>query len=131
MKRLFFGKVLALAVILLPANLLAQEIIEPVDSVWIDTVAVDYNDVDEVIEIVDTVYMDEDDMIIDSVLTETGEIVADTFRLSDSEKWKRNLPQYDLKEYEWVDICYNPKYAVVTKNGKKGLSPSKSSETPL
>ena len=121
MKRLFFGKVLALAVILLPANLLAQEIIEPVDSVWIDTVAVDYNDVDEVIEIVDTVYMDEDDMIIDSVLTETGEIVADTFRLSDSEKWKRNLPQYDLKEYEWVDICYNPKYAVVTKNGKKGL----------
>lgn len=121
MKRSFFGKVLALAVILLPANLLAQEIIEPVDSVWIDTVAVDYNDVDEVIEIVDTVYMDEDDMIIDSVLTETGEIVADTFRLSDSEKWKRNLPQYDLKEYEWVDICYNPKYAVVTKNGKKGL----------
>ena len=91
MKRLFFGKVLALAVILLPANLLAQEIIEPVDSVWIDTVAVDYNDVDEVVEIVDSAYMDEDDMIIDSVLTETGEIVADTFRLSDGEKWKRSL----------------------------------------
>ena len=91
MKRLFFGNVLALAAIMLPANLMAQEVIEPVDSIWIDTVAVDYNDIDEVIEIVDTVSVDEDDMIVDSVLTETGEIVADTFRLSDSEKWKRNI----------------------------------------
>ena len=121
MKRLFFWNVLALAAMMLPANLMAQEVMEPVDSIWIDTVAVDYNDIDEVIEIVDSVYVDENDMIVDSVLTKTGEIVADTFRLSDSEKWKRNLPQYDLKEYEWVDICYNPKYAVVTKNGKKGL----------
>jgi len=121
MKRLFFWNVLALAAIMLPANLMAQEVIEPVDSIWIDTVAVHYNDIDEVIEIVDTVYMDEDDVIIDSVLTETGEIVADTFRLSDGEKWKRSLPQYDLKEYEWVEICYNPKYAVVTKKtGEKG-----------
>ena len=93
MKRLFFWSVLALAAILLPANFMAQNVIEPVDSVWIDTVAVDYNDVDEVVEIVDSAYMDEDDMIIDSVLTETGEIVADTFRLSDGEKWKRSLPR--------------------------------------
>ena len=121
MKRLFFWNVLALAAILLPANLMAQEVIEPVDSIWIDTVTVDYNDIDEVIEIVDTVSVDENDMIVDSVLTETGEIVADTLRLSDGEKWKRNLPQYDLKEYEWVDICYNPKYAIVTKNNRKGI----------
>jgi hypothetical protein len=93
MKRLFFWSVLALAAILLPANFMAQNVIEPVDSVWIDTVAVDYNDIDEVVEIVDSAYMDEDDMIIDSVLTETGEIVADTFRLSDGEKWKRSLPR--------------------------------------
>ena len=111
----------AMAVFMLPTNLLAQEVVKTVDSVWIDPVAVCSNDVDEVIEIVDTVYMDEDDMIIDSVLTETDEIVADTFRLSDSEKWKRSLPQYDLKEYECVDTCYNPKYAIVTKNEKKGL----------
>lgn len=111
----------AMAVLMLPTNLLAQEVVKTVDSVWIDPVAVCSNDVDEVIEIVDTVYMDEDDMIIDSVLTETDEIVADTFRLSDSEKWKRSLPQYDLKEYECVDTCYNPKYAIVTKNEKKGL----------
>lgn len=121
MKRLFFWNVLALAAIMLPANLMAQEVIEPVDSVWIDTVAVDNNDIDEVIEIVDSVYIDENDMIVDSVLTETGEIVADTFRLSDGEIWKRSLPQYDLKEYEWVDICYNPKYAIVTKNNRKGI----------
>ena len=121
MKRLFFWNVLALAAMMLPANLMAQEVMEPVDSIWIDTVAVDYNDIDEVIEIVDSVYVDENDMIVDSVLTKTGEIVADTFRLSDSEKWKRNLPQHDLKEYEWVDICYNPKYAIVTKNNKKGI----------
>ena len=85
MKRLFFWNVLALAAIMLPANLMAQEVIEPVDSIWIDTVAVDYNDIDEVIEIVDTVYVDEDDMIVDSVLTETGEIVADTFRKMEEE----------------------------------------------
>lgn len=121
MKRLFFWNVLAMAAFVLPSNLLAQEVVEPIDSIWIDSVAVGYNDVDEVIEIVDTVYMDQGDMIIDSVLTETGEIVADSFRLSDGEKWKRSLPQYDMKEYDWVDICYNPKYAVVTKNGKKGL----------
>ena len=34
---------------------------------------------------------------------------------------RKNLPQYDLKEYEWVDICYNPKYAIVSKDGKKGI----------
>ena len=81
-KRLFFRTWLVLAAIMLPANLSAQEIIEAVDSIWVDT---------------------------------------DTIDLSDSEKWKKNIPQYDLKEYEWVDICYNPKYAIVTKNGKKGI----------
>ena len=120
-KSLFFRTWLVLAAVLLPPNLSAQKIMEPLDSVWIDSVAVDVNDVDEVIEVVDSVYVDEDDMIIDSVLIDTGEMVADTIRLSDSEKWKRSIPQFDLKEYEWVDICYNPKYAIVTKNGKKGI----------
>ena len=81
-KRLFFRTWLALAAIMLPANLSAQEIIEAVDSIWGDT---------------------------------------DTIDLSDSEKWKKSIPQYDLKEFEWVDICYNPKYAIVTKNGRKGI----------
>lgn len=120
-KRLFFRTWLALAAIMLPANLSAQKIIEAVDSIWVDTVAVGVNEVDEVIEVVDSLYTGEDDEIIDSVLTDTGEQIADTINLSDSEKWKKSIPQYDLKEYEWVDICYNPKYAIVTKNGKKGI----------
>ena len=120
-KSLFFRTWLVLAAVLLPANISAQDILEPVDSLWADTVAIDNNDVDEVIEVVDSVYIGEDDLIIDSVLTDTGELVADTFKLSDSEKWKRSIPQYDLKEYEWVDICYNPKYAIVSKGGKKGI----------
>ena len=31
------------------------------------------------------------------------------------------FPQYDLKEYEWVEFCNNPKYAIVTKDRKKGI----------
>ena len=120
-KSLFFRTWLVLAAVLLPTNLSAQKIMEPVDSVWADTVAVADNDVDEVIEVVDSIYIDEDNLIVDSVLTDTGELVADTFKLSDLEKWKRSIPQYDLKEYEWVDICYNPKYAIVSKDGKKGI----------
>ena len=50
-KSLFFRTWLVLAAVLLPANLSAQEIMEPVDSVWADTVAVADNDVDEIIEI--------------------------------------------------------------------------------
>ena len=120
-KSLFFRTWLVLAAVLLPTNLSAQKIMEPVDSVWADTVAVADNDVDEVIEVVDSIYIDEDNLIVDSVLTDTGELVADTFKLSDLEKWKRSIPQYDLKEYEWVDICYNPKYAIVSKDGNKGI----------
>ena len=120
-KSCFFRTWLALAAVLLSANLSAQEIVEPVDSVWIDTVAVSANDVDEIIEVVDSVYVGEDDEIIDSVLIDTDELVADTINLSESEKWKMSIPQYDLKEYEWVDICYNPKYAIVSKGGKKGI----------
>ena len=60
----------------------------------------------------------EDDIIIDSVYTETGEIVADTFRLGER---KKEIPQYEIKEHDWVDLCANPKYAVVTKGGKQGI----------
>ena len=31
------------------------------------------------------------------------------------------VTQYDLKECEWVDICDNPKYAIVAKDGRKGI----------
>lgn len=62
--------------------------------------------------------INEDDIVIDSVYTETGEIVADTFRLGER---KKEIPQYEIKEHDWVDLCANPKYAVVTKGGKQGI----------
>lgn len=63
----------------------------------------------------------EDDMIIDSVYTETGEIVADTFRLGENGEWKKKIPQYEFKEHDWADLCANPKYAIVSKGGKQGI----------
>lgn len=60
----------------------------------------------------------EDNIVIDSVYTETGEIVADTFRVGEG---KNVIPQYEFKEHDWVDLCTNPKYAVVTKGGKQGI----------
>ena len=29
--------------------------------------------------------------------------------------------QYELKDFDWVEICNNPKYAIVTMDGKKGI----------
>lgn len=29
--------------------------------------------------------------------------------------------QYELKDLDWIEICYNPKYAIVTLDGKKGI----------
>lgn len=29
--------------------------------------------------------------------------------------------QYELKDFDWVEICNNPKYAIVTMKGKKGI----------
>ncbi len=60
--------------------------------------------------------------IVDSVCTDTDEsVVADTIRFGAIDERQQNLPQYALKEYEWVEICYNPKYAIVTKDGKNGI----------
>lgn len=89
----------------------AQEIIEVVDSI----------NVDEMIG--DTVSADPyEGMIIETYYTDSGDLASDTIYLDDeTSEWQKSLPQYDLKEYEWVDICNNPKYAIVTKDGKKGI----------
>ena len=89
----------------------AQEIIEVVDSI----------NVDEMIG--DTVSADPyKGMIIETYYTDSGDLASDTISLDDeTSEWQKSLPQYDLKEYEWVDICNNPKYAIVTKDGKKGI----------
>ena len=95
MKKQVFSLLIALLSMLIPCQIFAQSIIEPVDSVWIDITPCDSISEDEII--VDTISADElmNDMPI--------------------------VTQYDLKEYEWVDICYNPKYAIVSKDGKKGI----------
>ena len=61
----------------------------------------------EIIEVVDSISEDE--------------MVADTIRIDELMSDKPKITQYDLSECEWVDICYNPKYAIVSKDGKKGV----------
>ena len=100
-KSLFFRNWLVLAVLLVPTLMTAQEVTEAVDSIEVEP---------------------NEDMIIETYYTDDGGTANDTIYLNDeANDWKKNLPQYDLKEYEWVDICYNPKYAIVSKDGKKGI----------
>lgn len=100
-KSLFFGMRLVLALLLVPTLMAAQEVTEAVDSIEVDPY---------------------EGMIIESIITDSGEIVEDTIYLDDEvSEWQMNLPQYDLKEYEWVEFCNNPKYAIVTKDRKKGI----------
>ena len=100
-KRLFFRDWLVLALLLVPTLMSAQEVTETVDSIEVDPY---------------------EGMIIESIITDNGEIVEDTIYLDDEvSDWQRNLPQYDLKEYEWIEFCNNPKYAIVTKDRKKGI----------
>ena len=61
----------------------------------------------EIIEVVDSI--SEDEMVADTISID--ELISD----------KPKITQYDLSECEWVDICYNPKYAIVSKDGKKGI----------
>ena len=100
-KSLFFRNWLVLAILLVPTLMTAQEVTEVVDSIEVDP---------------------NEDMIIETYYTDDGGTANDTIYLNDeTNDWQKNLPQYDLKEYEWVDICYNPKYAIVSKDGRKGI----------
>ena len=100
-KRLFFRDWLVLASLLVPTLMAAQDVTEAVDSIEADPY---------------------EGMIIESIITDNGEIVEDTIYFDDEvSDWQKNLPQYDLKEYEWVEFCNNPKYAIVTKDRKKGI----------
>jgi hypothetical protein len=100
--RLFFRDWLVLALLLVPTLITAQEVTEAVDSIEVDPY---------------------EGMIIETYYTNSGELANDTIYLDDEvSEWQKNLPQYDFKECENVDICMgNPKYAIVSKNQKKGL----------
>ena len=99
-KSLFFRNWLVLAVLLVPTLMTAQEVTEAVDSIEVGP---------------------NEDMIIETYYTDDGGTANDTIYLNDEANNWQNLPQYDLKECEWVDICDNPKYAIVSKDGRKGI----------
>ena len=72
-KKLFFVSVLVLTAIMLTTNLSAQEAVDSEESVWADSVVVDNDvddigEVDEVYEIVDSAYTDEEGIEVDKVL---------------------------------------------------------------
>jgi len=121
MKKQVFGILVVLLYMSVQGHLMAQESVEPVDSMWVDITPCDSISVDEMDG--DTVCVDPyDGMIIETYYTDSGDLANDTIYLDDeASECQKSLPQYDLKEYEWVDICNNPKYAVVSKDGKKGI----------
>lgn len=72
-KKLFFVSVLVLTAIMLTTSLSAQEAVDSEESAWADSVVVDNNvddigEVDEVYEIVDSAYTDEEGIEVDNVL---------------------------------------------------------------
>ena len=103
--------IIAMVLLHLSSVATAQEIIEVVDSISEDEM------------VGDTVSADPyEGMIIETYYSDSGDLASDTIYLDDeTSEWQKSLPQYDLKEYEWVEICNNPKYAIVTKDGKKGI----------
>ena len=96
-KKLFFRNWLVPALLLVPTLMSAQEV---VDSVDVDPY---------------------EGMIIETYYTEDGGTASDTIYLDNRDKDSLRMVQHDLKEYEWVDFCDSHKYAIVTKNGKKGI----------
>lgn len=94
------GKSIVLALMLLPTIVSAQEIEEIVDSMDVDPY---------------------ENMIIETYYTDTGELASDTIYLNNPDEDSAKISQDDLKEYD-IDICYdNPRYAVISKDGKKGI----------
>lgn len=91
---------LALAIIFVPAISLAQNVADVVDSSKVDPY---------------------EDMIIEIYDNEDGVEVRDTIYLNNPADNSVNVVQLNLKECDSVDVCENHKYAVVTKNGKKGI----------
>lgn len=47
--------------------------------------------------------------------------VADTISLDQQDDDSIKVTQYPLGECDWVDICENPKYAIVGKDGRQGI----------
>ncbi len=83
-KSLVFRKWLVLVLLLVPTLMSAQDV---VDSVEVDPY---------------------EGMIIETYETEDGGTAGDTIYLDNQDEDSLRITQYDLKEFDWVDICYNP-----------------------
>ena len=59
--------------------------------------------------------------VVEVDTTDVDEAIVDTLIEDTISDYSQYVTQYELKECDWVDICLNPKYAIVTKNGKKGI----------
>ena len=95
-------KVLFLAWVLqlVPAIMMAQGVVEVVDSAKVDPL---------------------EGMLIEVYDNEYGEEVRDTFYFDNPAEDSIKMVKINLKECESVDVCENPKYAIITKDGKKGI----------
>ena len=60
-------------------------------------------------------------MIVEVDTTDVDEAIVDTLIEDTISDYSQYVTQYELRECDWVDICPNPRYAIVTKNGKKGI----------
>ena len=47
--------------------------------------------------------------------------VVDTIDAEELADYSQSVAQYEFKDFDWVSICNNPKYAIVTKDGKNGI----------
>lgn len=59
--------------------------------------------------------------IVEVDTTDVDEAIVDTLIEDTISDYSQYVTQYELKECDWVDFCSNPRYAIVTKNGKKGI----------
>ena len=59
--------------------------------------------------------------IVEVDTTDVEEAIIDTLIEDTISDYSQYVTQYELRECDWVDICSNPKYAIVTRNGNKGV----------
>ena len=91
---------LAWALQLVPAIMMAQGVVEVVDSAKVDPL---------------------EGMLIEVYENEDGIEVRDTFYFDNPAEDSIKMVKIDLKECDSVEVCKNPKYAIISKNGKKAI----------
>ena len=76
----------------------------------------------DVVEVVDSANVDPlEGMLIEVYDNEDGIEVRDTFYFDNPAEDSIKMVKIDLKECDSVEVCQNRKYAIITKDGKKGI----------